>query len=142
MTARRIGGRRRSRCFLWPRSRPPIFRYFEFNEDRPATRGPIDAPVLRSGRRCAMIHPDTRLAAIDVVVGDGVIATRPIPQGTITWVLDQLDGVFTESEVEGLPACYEPLIDRWTFNDGHGRCVLCWDLGRLMNHSCEPNCGG
>ena len=89
-----------------------------------------------------MIHPRTRLVSIDREVGDGVVATRPIPRGTITWVLDDLDRMFTDSEVAALPACYEPLLDRWTFNDGRGHHVLCWDLARFMNHSCEPNCAG
>src|SRR5262245_27627271 len=89
-----------------------------------------------------MIHPNTRLATIDGVVGQGLVATRPIPLGTITWVLDDLDRVFTAPEIAALPTCYEPMIDQWTFDDGHGRHVLCWDIGRFMNHSCECNCAG
>jgi hypothetical protein len=89
-----------------------------------------------------MIHPDTRLITIDGVVGSGVIATRRIPRGTLTWVLDDLDRAFTGSQLNTLPPCYDDLIDRWTFHDGRGRRVLCWDLGRYLNHSCEPNCGG
>ncbi|HEY6131157.1 MAG TPA: SET domain-containing protein, partial [Halioglobus sp.] len=89
-----------------------------------------------------MIHPDTRLVTIDGVVGSGVIATRRIPRGTITWVMDELDRTFTGDEMNALPARYDELLDRWTFHDGRGHRVLCWDLGRYMNHSCEPNCGG
>ena len=89
-----------------------------------------------------MIHPDTRHVTIDGVVGSGVIATRRIPCGTITWVMDDLDRTFTGSEMNALPPCYDDLIDRWTFHDGRGRRVLCWDIGRYLNHSCEPNCGG
>jgi hypothetical protein len=89
-----------------------------------------------------VIHPDTQLVHVDPEVGRGVVATRPIPSGTITWVLDDLDRLFTESEVAALPPCYEPLLDRWAFNDGRGHHVLCWDFARFMNHSCEPNCGG
>src|SRR5262249_45540704 len=48
----------------------------------------------------------------------------------------------TAPEIAALPTCYEPMIDQWTFNDGHGRHVLCWDIGRFMNHSCECNCAG
>ncbi len=89
-----------------------------------------------------MIHPHTRLVTIDGVVGSGVIATRRIPRGTITWVMDELDQAFTGVDMDALPQAYEELFDRWTFHDGRGRRVLCWDLGRYMNHSCEPNCGG
>jgi uncharacterized protein len=88
-----------------------------------------------------MIHPDTRLVVIDRKVGRGVVATRGIPRGTITWVLDDLDRVFTDAEVEAMPESYEALLDRWTYHDGTGT-VLCWDRARYMNHSCEPNCGG
>ncbi len=83
----------------------------------------------------ALIQPDTRLVTVDTDVGDGVVATRWIPQGSITWVLDDIDRVITAVEVDALPPCYEPQVHRWTFDDGHGRRVLCWDLGRLMNHS-------
>lgn len=89
-----------------------------------------------------MIHPDTRLIVIDAVVGNGVIATRRIPRGTITWVMDELDSFVTDVDMTALPPCYDKLIDHWTFHDGHGRRVLCWDHGRNLNHSCEPNCGG
>ena len=89
-----------------------------------------------------VIHPATRLVTIDPHVGRGVVATRPIPRGTITWVLDALDQAFAAADVAGLPSCYEPLIDRWTYNDGRGHHVLCWDISRFMNHSCEPTCGG
>ena len=89
-----------------------------------------------------MIHPDTELVTIDGVVGSGVIATRRIPRGTITWVFDDLDRALTGNDMGALPPSYEDLLDRWTFHDGRGRRVLCWDLGRYMNHSCEPNCGG
>jgi len=89
-----------------------------------------------------MIHPDTRLVIIDGVVGSGVIATKRIPRGTITWVLDDLDRTFNGAQMNAMPASYDDLIDRWTFHDGRGWRVLCWDLGRYMNHSCEPNCGG
>lgn len=89
-----------------------------------------------------MIHPHTELVTIDGVVGSGVIATRRIPRGTITWVFDDLDRALSASDMGALPPIYEDLLDRWTFHDGRGRRVLCWDLGRYMNHSCEPNCGG
>ena len=89
-----------------------------------------------------MIHPATRVIRIDHRVGHGVVATRLIPRGTITWVLDDLDRAFTAADIALLPPCYEALIDRWTYDDGGGNHVLCWDLARFMNHSCEPTCGG
>ena len=88
------------------------------------------------------MHPDTRLVVDDEGLGCGVVATRRIPRGTITWVRDALDRAFTPAEIDALPTCYEPLIIQWTFGEHGGTRVLCWDLGRFMNHSCAPNCGG
>jgi hypothetical protein len=41
-----------------------------------------------------------------------------------------------------LPPAYRALLDRYTFRDGSGRHILCWDLGRFLNHSCDPSCLG
>lgn len=41
-----------------------------------------------------MIHPHTELKHINNEVGYGVVATKFIPAGTITWVLDKLDQEF------------------------------------------------
>ena len=89
-----------------------------------------------------MIHPATRLMAVDSAIGRGVLATAFLPRGTITWVSDALDQTFTEADTEALPECYQDLFDHWTFQDGNRRHVLCWDIGRFMNHSCDANCGG
>ena len=94
----------------------------------------VDAPgeaAARRGTRRSMIHPDTRLVTIDGVVGSGVVATRLIPRGTITWVMDDLDRAFSGADMDALPPGYDELLDRWTFHDGRGRRVLCWDLGPL-----------
>ncbi|WP_395788093.1 SET domain-containing protein [Aquimonas sp.] len=89
-----------------------------------------------------MIHPDTRLIRVDDTVGAGLVATRRIPRGTVTWVQDALDRAIPQAQIDALPAAYAPLVDRWTFSDGRGKRVLCWDFGRYLNHSCAPNCGG
>jgi uncharacterized protein len=79
-----------------------------------------------------MIHPHTKLVEINPVVGHGVVATRRIPRGTLTWVMDPLDRAIPEAELRGLGAAFAPLIDRWTFADGRGARVLCWDHGRYV----------
>lgn len=89
-----------------------------------------------------MIHPDTRVAHVGVEVGVGVVATRYIPRGTITWVRDALDRRLEGPWVAALPKAYAPLIDRYTFADGKGGHILCWDHARLMNHACEATCLG
>ena len=87
-----------------------------------------------------MIHPDTELRPIDPRIGYGVVATRRIPKGTITWVHDGLDQTFALEQVERLPTLLRPHFDKYAYLEGNGRYVLCWDLGRYVNHSCRPAC--
>jgi hypothetical protein len=89
-----------------------------------------------------MIHPDTALVRIDETVGYGLVATRPLPRGTLTWVQDALDQVMPPEHWRRLPAAYADLIDRYTYGDAQDNRILIWDLGRQMNHSCAPNCFG
>ena len=77
-----------------------------------------------------MIHPHTELRFINAEIGFGVIATRFIPRGTVTWVRDELDQVIPAGRLAGLPPPYRELLDRYTFRDAAGRHILCWDLGR------------
>ncbi|MCA9667041.1 MAG: SET domain-containing protein-lysine N-methyltransferase [Myxococcales bacterium] len=86
-----------------------------------------------------MIHPDTRLGVVDEVVGYGLFATRPIPKGTITWVLDELDQLLPPSQVDRLGDPYAAALEHYSYPNSNGHRVLCWDIGRFMNHSCEPN---
>jgi hypothetical protein len=48
----------------------------------------------------------------------------------------------TAGRLAGLPPAYRALLDRYTFRDDSGRHILCWDLGRFLNHSCDPSCLG
>ena len=89
-----------------------------------------------------MIHPDTELRPVSPSVGVGIFATRLIPYGTITWVLDPLDQLFTPGAVADLPPAYRPLIEKYSFRDASGQFILCWDHARYVNHSCDPNCAG
>lgn len=72
----------------------------------------------------------------------GVFATAFIPKGTILWVLDELDLVLSPAEVLALPGLLRPVVETWSYVDGLGRYVFCWDHGRYMNHSCEPSSRG
>lgn len=86
-----------------------------------------------------MIHPDTELRRVDARVGLGVFATRRIPRGTITWALDALDQRIDSQRLAALGRLYRPLVERYAYTNGHGERILCWDIGRFMNHSCEAN---
>ena len=87
-----------------------------------------------------MLHPYTRVQFINELKGYGVVATRRIPMGTITWVQDRLDQIMDISEVEKLEKVYRDIIDTYTFRDNQGKYVLCWDHGKYINHSFNANC--
>jgi hypothetical protein len=87
-----------------------------------------------------LIHPSTTLRFIDERIGYGAVATELIPKGTIVWVHDELDQVFTPAQVERLSNGYRHVLDTYTFLNREGNRVLCWDLARYVNHSCDPNC--
>lgn len=86
-----------------------------------------------------MIHPDTELRRVDDEVGLGVYATRRIPRGTVVWVLDALDLKLEPERVAALGPDYWDVVAPFVYPDRLGRLILCWDLGRWVNHSCAPN---
>jgi magnesium transporter len=49
-----------------------------------------------------MIHPDTEIQFISEEIGYGVVAKKLIPRGTITWVLDALDRIWTPKEIQAV----------------------------------------
>lgn len=87
-----------------------------------------------------MVHPDTQLRFINHDIGFGVVATKLIPQGTITWVLDELDQLLAPERVERLSDVFDPFIEKYAYNDSRGNYILCWDHARFINHSCEATC--
>ncbi len=87
-----------------------------------------------------MIHPDTELRFISNEIGYGVVATKFIPAGTITWVLDRLDREFTPLELQQMDPTYQNILDTYTFRNNKGNYILCWDNGRYVNHSFNSNC--
>lgn len=87
-----------------------------------------------------MMHPHTELRFVSETIGHGVIATRDIPKGTITWVQDALDREFTPEQVGALGPLFAPSLDRYCFRNQHGRWVLCWDHARFVNHSFRSSC--
>lgn len=86
-----------------------------------------------------MLHPDTELRLRDKQIGYGVFATAPIPKGTITWALDPLDQILTAERVEQFDDEFAELVVKYSYVNGRGERVLCWDFARFMNHSCDAN---
>lgn len=87
-----------------------------------------------------MIHPSTKLEFISTEKGYGVVATEFIPKGTITWVQDKLDREFTSEDAINLGVEYASIIETYSFRNQQGNFILCWDIGRYVNHSFHSNC--
>jgi hypothetical protein len=87
-----------------------------------------------------MIHPDTKLKFISPEIGYGVVATKFIPKGTITWVFDPLDQVFTPDEIKKLDPVFQEKLHIYSYRDSAGNFILCWDNSRFVNHSFHSNC--
>ena len=86
-----------------------------------------------------MLHPDTELKYVSPEIGYGIFATALIPNGTITWVKDELDRIVPKEDLEKLnPANLENLL-KYSYRNYRGDYVFCWDLTRYVNHSYRPN---
>src|SRR3954467_5224640 len=85
-----------------------------------------------------MIHPNSELRFVNPEIGLGVFATRAIPKGTITWVLDPLDQIVVPSVESEIPPTLQRQLDIYSYKNGRGERILCWDHARFVNHSCDP----
>ena len=87
-----------------------------------------------------MIHPDTELRFIDDVIGYGVVAKKFIPKGTITWVQDELDQIFTPEMAARISPAMQRQLETYCFTNASGNKVLCWDNAKFVNHSFHSSC--
>ncbi|RYD92980.1 MAG: SET domain-containing protein-lysine N-methyltransferase [Sphingobacteriales bacterium] len=87
-----------------------------------------------------MIHPDTELRFINDVVGYGVVAKKFIPKGTITWVQDGLDQVYSKEAVDRIDPLMRSYLETYCFVNSKGESVLCWDNAKYVNHSFNSSC--
>ena len=87
-----------------------------------------------------MMHPHTELRFINNAIGHGVFATQLIPQGTITWILDDRDQAFDESHLETLDSVQRRRFLKYSYRDEQGFYILCGDLARYVNHSFHSSC--
>jgi uncharacterized protein len=87
-----------------------------------------------------MIHPDTELRFINDKIGYGVVATKFIPKGTITWALDKLDRIYTPQDIAKMEPIYQQIMDKYSYRNPQGNHILCWDNARFINHSSKSNC--
>jgi hypothetical protein len=87
-----------------------------------------------------MLHPDTQLKFISPEVGYGIVATKLIPKGTITWILDPLDQVFTQEQIRKMHPHFQEILDKYSYRERNGDYVLCWDHAKYINHSFNSSC--
>ena len=72
--------------------------------------------------------------------GNGVVATKPIPRGTIVWTLDPLDRIIPKEHKKQWKTPWLELLDTYTYRNNEGDYVLCWDIAKYVNHSFRANC--
>lgn len=105
-------------------------------------RGSYRKPVHpeASGTLNNLIHPHSELRFVSPAIGYGVFATRLIPKGSITWAGDKLDQIITDAQLKALPGMLSRQVLRYSYLNGRGDRILCWDHGRFVNHSCAAAC--
>lgn len=86
-----------------------------------------------------MIHPATRLVYIGEQIGYGVFASAFIPKGTITYVKDEMELLFTPKRFEQLRPVLQDQVEKYSYRDAKGTMIVSWDIARYVNHSCTPN---
>lgn len=87
-----------------------------------------------------MIHPDTEVRFISKEKGYGVVAVKFIPKGTITWVQDELDQIFSRERTAAMNPYTRKYLETYSFTNKNGDMVLCADNGKYINHSFNPSC--
>ena len=87
-----------------------------------------------------MIHPHTTVKYISHEIGYGLFASKNIKKGSVVWVMDDLDRVFSEEDVRRMAAPYQEILERYCFRNSRGQWIFCWDNTRYINHSFFPTC--
>ncbi len=60
--------------------------------------------------------------------------------GTVTWAGDPLDQIIPSASLTRLPEMLSAQVHRYSYLNGRGDRILCWDHGRFVNHSCAATC--
>lgn len=86
-----------------------------------------------------MMHPHTRVQPISDQIGVGVVATHFIPAGTAVYQTDGLDLRIAPNDPRLFDPALSELIECYSYLDPDGTRVVCWDIGKYVNHACTPN---
>lgn len=100
----------------------------------------ISAETTRCVSIGVLIHPASELRFVSPAIGYGLFATRLIPMGSVTWAADPLDQIIQPARLSRLPALLSRQVHRYSYLNGRGDRILCWDHGRFVNHSCAAAC--
>ena len=86
-----------------------------------------------------MIHPSTQLDFVSPEVGLGVFATEFIPEGTIVYVIDDLDIQIKPDDELLRNKLYKSIIEKYSYVDENGTHIISWDYAKYVNHCCNFN---
>jgi len=86
-----------------------------------------------------MQHPNTELKFVNPQVGYGVFATDFIPTGTIVYARCSLDITIPPTSPLLSDPAYRDLIEKYAYTDQHGDFIICWDIGKYVNHCCHAS---
>lgn len=95
-----------------------------------------------------MMHPHTERRFVSRAVGWGVFALRPLPKGTITWVMDPEDRPYKDQRLPAHWTGADPGRERtdpdarFLYQDKRGQLIMLGDHARYVNHSCDPTTAG
>ena len=87
-----------------------------------------------------MLHPDTILKFINPDIGHGVFATNYIPKGTLTWVCNELDMLYSLPEINAFNEDEKNARMTHCYRNNKGQYVYSTDNARYVNHSSDPSC--
>jgi hypothetical protein len=86
-----------------------------------------------------MMHPDTTLKIVSPEIGVGVFATAPIPKGTITYAVDELELRISSQDPRLQDYRIRQHILKYSTIEPDGSYLLSWDLAKYVNHCCHYN---
>jgi hypothetical protein len=86
-----------------------------------------------------MMHPDTELKMVSPEIGVGVFATRLLPKGTITYVVDPLEIIVEADDPLLANPVLGPLVRKYATIMPNGGYEMSWDNAKYMNHCCHYN---
>ncbi len=85
-----------------------------------------------------MMHPDI-IVKKSRIRGKGLFTKRKIPKGTILRKDEDIKE-YTKKQYDKLSKYRKALLRKYAYEDKKGNLILCKDIARYWNHSCNPNC--